>query len=165
RATAFYERTLWESDAGAFARDYLASRGLGEEVCRHFRLGYAPGPAMLVRRALQEGYTQEEVIAAGLATRRGNDYFQRRLVFRLAVTQSFDVEVVPLAKGTDPADDPAAFERQLRSPSSYPLHRVRLEYERARDKQAAFVAIRDFLGTIPDSPEYQDALRLAADLL
>ena len=42
RAAEFYARVLWESEAGAPARDYLASRELGEEVCREFRLGYAP---------------------------------------------------------------------------------------------------------------------------
>ena len=84
RATAFYERMLWDSEQGAFAREYLASRGLGEDVCRAFRLGYAPGGALLVGRARQEGYEQDELLAAGLANRRGNDYFQRRLVFPLA---------------------------------------------------------------------------------
>ena len=284
RATMFYERVLWDSEQGALAREYLASRGLGEEVCRTFRLGYAPGGATLSRRALQEGYERDELLAAGLANRRGNDYFQRRLVFpladarggvrgfqarklhdddplqakyvnspegdlfkkgdllygldtarqpiakddravvgegntdvlalrqagfapvvasmgtaltekqlrelnrltkrlflcfdsdaagqdatlrgmELAVGQGFDVQVVPLPKGTDPADDPAAFEQQLTRPVSYPVHRVRLLHERARDRQSAFAAIRTFLASIPDSPERQDALRLAADLL
>ena len=284
RATVFYERVLWESEHGAFAREYLASRGLGEEVCRKFRLGYAPEGATLSRRALQEGYEREELLDAGLANRSGNDYFQRRLLFpladargavrgfqarklhdddrlqakyvnspesdlfkkgdllygldtgrqaiakddravvvegntdvlalrqagfqpvvasmgtalteaqlrelarltkrlylcfdadaagqdatlrgmELAVRQGFDVQVVSLPKGTDPADDPAAFEQRLASPASYPCHRVRLEHERARDRQSAFAAIRAFLATLPDSPERQDALRLAADLL
>jgi DNA primase len=84
RATSFYERVLWESDQGAFAREYLASRGLGDEVCRQFRLGYAPGGPTLTRRAIQEGYTQEDLLAGGLVNRRGNDYFTRRLVFPLA---------------------------------------------------------------------------------
>jgi DNA primase len=83
RAAEFYSRVLWDSDAGAAAREYLASRGLGEDVCREFRLGYAPGGARLAARALQEGYTQEELLAVGLANRRGNDYFQRRIVFPL----------------------------------------------------------------------------------
>ena len=84
RATVFYERVLWESEQGAFAREYLGSRGLGEEVCRTFRLGYAPGGGLLARRALQEGYEQDDLRATGLGNRRGNDYFQRRLVFPLA---------------------------------------------------------------------------------
>src|SRR4029077_1997272 len=84
RAAEFYSRVLWDSEPGAGARDYLASRGLGEEVCREFRLGYAPGGARLGSRALQEGYMQDELRAVGLANSRGNDYFQRRIVFPLA---------------------------------------------------------------------------------
>ncbi|HLY94215.1 MAG TPA: CHC2 zinc finger domain-containing protein, partial [Gaiellaceae bacterium] len=84
RATVFYERVLWESEHGAFAREYLASRGLGEEVSRQFRLGYAPGGPTLARRAQQEGYEREELLAAGLSNRRGNDYFSQRIVFPLA---------------------------------------------------------------------------------
>ncbi|HEV7132997.1 MAG TPA: DNA primase [Gaiellaceae bacterium] len=284
RATGFYERILWESEQGAFAREYLASRGLGEEVCRGFRLGFAPGGATLSRGAQKEEFTRDDLLATGLANTRGNDYFQRRLLFpladargnvrgfqarrlydddrlqakyvnspeselfkkgdllygldtarqsiakddravvvegntdvialrqagfmpvvasmgtalterqlrelsrltkrlflcfdsdaagaeatlrgmELAVGQGFDVQVVSLAKGTDPADDPKAFEAQLAKPVSYPVHRVRLLNEKARDKQSAFAAIRTFLASIPDSPERQDALRLAADLL
>lgn len=84
RATSFYERWLWEAEAGEPARAYLASREFGEEVCRRFRLGLAPGGATLGRRALDEGYTREELAAAGLVNRRGNDYFNGRLVFPLA---------------------------------------------------------------------------------
>ena len=284
RAAEFYARMLWESDAGAGARSYLASRGLGEDVCREFRLGYAPGGARLASRAVQEGYTQEELLAVGLAKRHGNDYFQRRIVFpladargrvrgfqarklhdddplqakyvnspegelfrkgdllygldtarqaiaredrgvvvegntdvlalrqagsapvvasmgtalteaqlrelarltkrlflcfdadaagqdatlrgmELAVAQGFDVKIVALQPGTDPADDPAAFEGQLATPVSYPVHRVRLLYAKAPDRNAAFTAIETFLRTQPDSPEHLDARRLATDLL
>lgn len=284
RAAEFYARVLWESEAGATAREYLASRALGDEVCREFRLGYAPQGATLARRGLQEGYTQEELLAVGLANRSGNDYFQRRIVFpladarghvrgfqarklhdddrlqakyvnspegelfrkgdllygldtarqaiaredrgvvvegntdvialrqagfapvvasmgtalteaqlrelarltkrlflcfdadaagqdatlrgmELAVAQGFDVKIVALQPGTDPADDPAAFERQLASPVSYPVHRVRLLHAKAPDRNAAFTAIETFLRAQPDSPEHLDARRLATDLL
>lgn len=284
RAAGFYERMLWESDAGAFARDYLAGRGLGEEVCRRFRLGFAPGGPTLARRARQEGFASDELVATGLVNRRGNDYFSRRLVFpladgrgnvrgfqarrlhdddplqakyvnspesdlfkkgdllygldtarqaiakedravvvegntdvlalrqagflpvvasmgtalteaqlrelgrlskrlylcfdadaagqdatlrgmELAVKQGFAVNVVTLAKGTDPADDPAAFQRQLGTPVSYLVHRVRLLHDRALDKNAAFAAIEAFLHAQSDSPEHLDARRLATDLL
>src|SRR4029453_19092741 len=36
-AASFYERYLWDSQAGSLARDYLAGRGLREEVCREYR--------------------------------------------------------------------------------------------------------------------------------
>ena len=284
RATSFYEKILWDSEHGAFAREYLDSRGFREEVCRQFRLGYAPGGPTLARRALQEGFTQEDLQAGGLVNRRGNDYFARRLVFpladargavrgfqarklhdddplppkyvnspeselfkkgdllygldtarqsiakqdravvvegntdvlalrqagfepvvasmgtaltqnqlrelnrltkrlflcfdsdaagqeatlrgmELAVAQGFDVKIVTLPKGTDPADDPAAFEQRLHAPVSYPVHRVRLLHERAVDKNAASAAIKAFLNSLPDSPDHLDARRLAADLL
>jgi DNA primase len=284
RAAEFYARVLWESEPAAGAREYLASRGLGEEVCREFRLGYAPQGATLARRAVQEGYAQDDLLAVGLANRRGNDYFQRRIVFpladargrvrgfqarklhdddplqakyvnspegelfrkgdllygldtarqaiaredravvvegntdvialrqagfapvvasmgtalteaqlrelarltkrlflcfdadaagqdatlrgmELAVRGGFTVRVVPLPPGTDPADDPAAFQERLARPVSYPVHRVRLEHARARDPQAAFAAIRSFLSSLPDSPEHLEAIRVAADLL
>src|SRR5437764_14718809 len=32
RAAGFYERYLWDAAAGAVAREYLASRGFGEEI-------------------------------------------------------------------------------------------------------------------------------------
>jgi DNA primase len=83
----------------------------------------------------------------------------------LAVAQGFDVKIVALQPGTDPADDPAAFERQLASPVSYPVHRVRLLHAKAPDRNAAFTAIETFLRAQPDSPEHLDARRLATDLL
>jgi DNA primase len=284
RATVFYERLLWDSEHGAFAREYLASRGLGEEISRTFRLGYAPGGPTLTRAAAQQGFTQDELLAAGLGNRRGNDYFNRRLLFpladarghvrgfqarklhdddplqskyvnssesalfkkgdllygldtarqqiakqdravvvegntdvialrqasfepvvasmgtalteaqlrelnrltkrlflcfdadaagqdatlrgmELAVKQGFDVKIVALPPGTDPADDPVAFEQQLQSPVSYPVHRVRLLHQKAVDRNASYAAIRTFLTSLPPSPEQLDAQRLAADLL
>jgi len=83
----------------------------------------------------------------------------------LAVAQGFDVQVVALPKGTDPADDPAAFDRQLAAPVSYLVHRVRLLHRSARDQQGAYAAITAFLSNQIDSPEHQDARKLAVDLL
>ena len=84
RAASFYERYLWDSPAGGQARDYLAGRGLREEVCREYRLGLALGGTTLARRALADGFSREELSAAGLLGRQGSDYFQRRLLFPLA---------------------------------------------------------------------------------
>ncbi len=84
QATSFYERHLWESKAGSFAREYLAGRGLEEEICRLYRLGLAPGGNGLVRKAREKSFTNDELAAAGLVNRRGNDYFAGRLLFPLA---------------------------------------------------------------------------------
>src|SRR5262245_41823464 len=83
----------------------------------------------------------------------------------LAVAEGFDVRVVALPKGQDPADAPQGFEQRLAGAESYLLHRVRLELDRAPDRQEAFVRAREVLSRAEDSPERQDALRLLADRL
>jgi DNA primase len=83
-AAKFYERHLWDSQAGEPVRAYLAERGLTEEICRRFRLGLSPGGDRLAAKARAKGYSREELVAAGLVNRRGNDYFAGRLVFPLA---------------------------------------------------------------------------------
>ena len=283
QATSYFERTLWESEAGASVRDYVASRGLGEEIARAFRLGLSRGTG-LVAKARERGFTDEEIRAAGLANARGNDYFPFRLMFplsdargrivgfqarklrdddplrgkyvntpegelfkkgnvlyglhlarpavakqdraivvegntdvialrqagvepvvasmgtaltenqlrelgrltkrlflcfdadaagqeatlrgmELAVGQGFDVRVVALPKGEDPADAPDSFSARLGAAESYVQYRVRIELERTDDRQEAFVRAREILARAEDSPERQDALRLLADRL
>ena len=83
QATTFYERYLWNSSAGEPVRAYLASRGLGEEIAREFRLGLSPGTG-LAQKAQAKGFTRDELRAAGLTNARGNDYFPPRLMFPLA---------------------------------------------------------------------------------
>ena len=61
-AASFYERYLWESQAGSLARDYLAGRGLGEDVCREHRLGLALGGSTLTRKALERGFNRGHVV-------------------------------------------------------------------------------------------------------
>ena len=83
QATTFFERFLWETAAGDTVRAYLAERGLGEAVAREFRLGLSPGDG-LAAKARERGFTQQELVAAGLVNARGRDYFPRRLMFPLA---------------------------------------------------------------------------------
>src|SRR6201981_3596465 len=90
RTTAYYERYLWESREAARAREYLAGRGLREEILREFRVGYAPSAwnsVLLASRAAR--YSNREIYDAGLAQRsRGSgqlyDRFRSRITFPLA---------------------------------------------------------------------------------
>jgi DNA primase len=284
QAASFYERHLWESSAGAPVRAYLESRGLGEAVCKEFRLGLSPGTG-LAEKARQKGFTAEELRGAGLTNARGSDYFPPRLMFPLADARGrivgfqarklrdddplkgkyvnspegelfhksailyglhlartaiakqergvvvegntdvialrqagfepvvasmgtalterqlkelqrltrriylcfdsdaageeatlrgmelakeklgFDVRVVTLPKGQDPADAPAGFEAKLGQAEGYVLYRVRLELDRTPDRQEAFVRAREILQRNEDSPDWQDALRLLAGRL
>jgi DNA primase catalytic core len=84
QAATYYERTLWETEVGSYARDYLKGRGLSEEIARTFRLGLSLGGDALTRKARAKGFTRDELAAAGLTRSNGNDYFPRRLMFPLA---------------------------------------------------------------------------------
>jgi DNA primase len=89
RTAAYYERVLWESPEAAKARDYLSGRGLGEDVLRTYRVGYSPSAWDKVLLAAQrDGFSQEELAAAGLAQRgregRLYDRFRGRIMFPLA---------------------------------------------------------------------------------
>jgi DNA primase len=89
RTTAYYERYLWESAEAAPAREHLEGRGLGEEVLRRFRVGFAPAAGNRVTAAIaRDGSTAEEAVAAGLVSRgeggRLHDRFRGRITFPLA---------------------------------------------------------------------------------
>jgi DNA primase len=283
QTTSFFERLLWEGEAGEPVRAYLAERGLGEPVAREFRLGLSPGRG-LAEKAAEKGFTMDELRTAGLVTVRGGDYFPQRLMFplcdargrvvgfqarklseddplrgkyvnspegdlfhkgsivyglhlartaiakqdraavvegntdvialrqagfepvvasmgtalterqlrelgrmtrkvflcfdadaagqdatlrgmELAAGRGFEVKVVTLPRGQDPADAPEGFEERLAGAESYLLYRVRLELDRSADRQEGFVRAREVLAKAEDSPERQDALRLLADRL
>ena len=79
--------------------------------------------------------------------------------------QGFDVRVVALPKGQDPADAPDTFASRLGNAESYLHYRVRIAIEKTDDRQEAFVRAREILAQAEDSPERQEALRLLADRL
>ena len=82
-----------------------------------------------------------------------------------AQEQGFEIRIVTLPMGQDPADAPAGFEQRLGQAESYLHYRVRLELDRAADRQEGFVRAREILARAEDSPERQEALRLVADRL
>ncbi|MBV8217219.1 MAG: hypothetical protein JO325_02050, partial [Solirubrobacterales bacterium] len=73
RAAAYYARYLWEAQEAGSARTYLQSRGLREETLREFRVGYAPSPwDRILTASRRAGYSDEELLAVGLAQRSHN---------------------------------------------------------------------------------------------
>jgi len=88
-ATRYFERVLREAPAAAPAREYLAQRGLGDEVCRQFRLGFSlPGWGKLREAARATGFSDKELLDAGLVIpgkqARPYDRFRGRIIFPLA---------------------------------------------------------------------------------
>jgi DNA primase len=89
RTAAYYERYLWESTEAARARDYLAGRGLGQDILREFQVGYAPSAWDKVLTASKRGgYSARELYDVGLVQRSGGagrvyDRFRSRITFPL----------------------------------------------------------------------------------
>ena len=86
RTAEFYVSYLWESKEAGRVRDYLAQRGLGEEVLRAFGVGYAPSAwDQVLTRGQRAGYSVDELRATGLVQRgRGGgvyDRFRERITF------------------------------------------------------------------------------------
>jgi DNA primase len=88
RAATYYARVLWAADEARAARDYLAKRGLAAEVLNEFRVGYAPsGWDRLLLASRGAGYSEDELLAAGLAQRsharpgQVYDRFRERIMF------------------------------------------------------------------------------------
>jgi DNA primase len=90
RTTAYYERYLWESREAARAREYLAGRGLGEEILREFRVGYAPSAwDRVLVGSRRKGFSEQELASAGLLQRNAKtggsyDRFRSRIMFPLS---------------------------------------------------------------------------------
>ena len=88
QATVYYERVYREAKAAAPAREYLARRGLSDETCRAFRLGYSlPGWERLREAALAKGFGEQDLLDAGLVipgkSGRPYDRFRGRIMFPL----------------------------------------------------------------------------------
>jgi DNA primase len=86
RTAAYYASYLWESEEAGKAREYLAERGLGEEVLRAFGVGYAPSAwDKILVRGQQAGFNVAELRGVGLVQRgrSGGEYdrFRSRIMF------------------------------------------------------------------------------------
>ncbi|MFZ3074126.1 MAG: DNA primase [Minisyncoccales bacterium] len=85
-ASRFFEKQLEASAIGKKAKEYLLGRGLSEKSISMWRIGYSPDAWQGLHDFLAlEGYTDTEIIAAGLAG-SGNggrvyDRFRGRIMF------------------------------------------------------------------------------------
>jgi DNA primase len=65
RACGFFQECLRRPE-GARAREYLTGRGLGEEMIREFRIGYAPDSGFLLKDRLKGEFDEETLRESGL---------------------------------------------------------------------------------------------------
>ena len=73
RAVAFFQECLRRPE-GARAREYLAGRGLDQEMIAKFRIGYAPDSGFLLRDRLKSEFGEEVLRESGLFSwKQGED--------------------------------------------------------------------------------------------
>src|ERR1700756_3097941 len=72
RAVAFFQECLRRPE-GARAREYLAGRGLNEEMIAKFRIGYAPDSGFLLRDRLKNEFSEEVLRESGLLSWKQED--------------------------------------------------------------------------------------------
>ena len=83
----YFRNMLWDSEEGAPAREYLASRHVSREVADRFGLGYAPRPIGLMRNHLNTlGFDDARLLEGGLLVQRDDGSeprprFRDRLIF------------------------------------------------------------------------------------
>ncbi|MEE1006509.1 MAG: DNA primase [Acutalibacteraceae bacterium] len=86
RDTARFFHSFLMSPEGKWALDYLLGRGLTLKTIKHFGLGAAPDSwDMLIKHLKEKGYSQEDMLAAGVVGKssRGTlyDRFRKRVMF------------------------------------------------------------------------------------
>ncbi len=82
-AAKWYHQWLWQPES-AHILQYLQERGLSDAVIRRFGIGAAPPSAHVGRELMKEGFTEEELIQAGLMMKRDDrtfDMFRNRAIF------------------------------------------------------------------------------------
>lgn len=87
-AARMYHQLLWQPESSAILH-YLQQRGLSDAVIRRFGIGAAPPSAQVGRRLMEEGFTEEELVQAGLMLRREGrtfDMFRNRAMFPIIDT-------------------------------------------------------------------------------
>ena len=133
RASEWYAGKLSKSPAETYAK----KRGLSKETIAAWRLGYAPDAWRDLLEALSaEGYTTEELLAAGLIKeadgKRGTYYdrFRNRLMFPIRDAAG---RVVAFTGRALSADDPAKY---LNSPETELYHKSDILFGMDRAKDA-----------------------------
>ena len=85
-AVTYYRHQLVNTPPGEKAHEYLKQRGLNEETIEAFGLGYAPNSWDAgLNHFKSKGYTEQDLLDAGLVTERDSggfyDRFRHRVVF------------------------------------------------------------------------------------
>ena len=143
-ACRFFEAQL-PTPAAAAAREYLASRELGAEALKEFRVGYAPDSGFLLRDALKGEFDEAELKQSGLFSFKDEkagvaglySKFRNRIIFPIANEQgrviAFGGRILVSAGA---ADKDKAGPKYLNSPETPIYSKGRVLYNLDKAKEA-----------------------------
>jgi len=111
-AVTYYQHVLLESPQAEDARQYLAGRGLTEQVIDDWQIGYSPESwDDLINLLKSKGFNEKDIFEAGLSVQKAGGtsrYFNRfrgRIMFPIADINAnvvgFTARVLPNKAGTD----------------------------------------------------------------
>jgi hypothetical protein len=83
----------------------------------------------------------------------------------MAAEQGFVIKIVTLPPGSDPADLATGFEDRLAEAVAFALYRVQVELASAAEPQTKYERVKEILDRLPESPDRQEAWRIANDKL
>jgi DNA primase len=133
-AAGFFNQTLLDRSSGGIAREYLRSRGMGDETIRDFQLGYAPKSWDGLKRFLMREKVDLQVAAqAGLLVQKSGgdsyDRFRNRLMFPIK-----DMRGRTVGFGGRALDD--SMPKYLNSPETLIFHKGRTLYGLSTAREA-----------------------------
>jgi DNA primase len=87
-AAQYYRQQLAHAHIGHAAREYMETRGLGQDTIDKFGLGYAPESWDGLKSFLAKKYTEQDLVKAGLLSeneqKRTFDRFRARILFPIS---------------------------------------------------------------------------------
>ena len=152
-STLRFFRDALQADRGSLARTYVEQRGLSEEALVRFGVGYAPSTGDdLLKHLVALGFTEEQAVAAGVATvsTQGSgqvrDMLRGRLTFAL---RDADGDVVGFAGRSLDGANP----KYLNTPQTSLFDKGHMLYgmDRARDsisKEGVAVVVEGYMDVI-----------------
>ncbi len=121
-ASTFYR---FELDRNPAARQYLRDRHITEAIADQFRLGYAPRGNPLISKLASQGFTEDDMVAAGVCRRADNgqvfDFFRDRLILPICDDRGNPIAIAGRSMdGSEP--------KYLNTPDTSIFHKQQITY-------------------------------------
>jgi DNA primase len=131
-SSKFFEKQLWNSNAGAKALAYLRGRGISDDTIRAWRLGWAPNDWRALTGFLAEqGHASPAIVGAGMAVDKNGrpyDRFRSRIMFPICDANGQVVGFTGRVFGAEVAVDGEPLAKYVNTPQTAIYDKGRVLY-------------------------------------